>query len=419
MGGTTGGPFQQQQQQDTGFSSFNGTNNQQFQNQSQSLLNTISNAINQSLGSQYSQNLGTNLGRTSSQNLSQANTAQTTGGTTTNQINPYAPAQGTLNSILAQLQGINPAISPTQTAALTALTNLGQQGDPFAGQNAALANSLYAGLPDQSGTINSAYQNYINQLNPTASGANLDPTQNGALQKYLDIARQDATNNINGLFAGSGRDLSGAHIQALGRGISQAEAPILYDAYNQGLARQAAAQNNLYSAGNTTAGLLSQLAQANVASKLNAPNIAQAANASGQYGPLLQLQAASQMTGIPLQNLGLLSGIASPLAQTFGTTTGTQAGTQTGTQFGQQLGQETQQQLSQQIAQQIMQQIAQQQATQNVTGLQSNSGTSNAQTSGSGYNIGNRFGQSQTQIPTWQAVGGGILGGLGLLGSFL
>ena len=56
-------------------------------------------------------------------------------------------------------------------------------------------------------------------------------------------------------------DLSGANTQALGRGIGQAEAPILMDAYNRANADRLAAITGQYGAGNTTSGILSGLDQ--------------------------------------------------------------------------------------------------------------------------------------------------------------
>jgi hypothetical protein len=83
-----------------------------------------------------------------------------------------------------------------------------------------------------------------------------------------------------------------------------------------------------YGAGNQTGGLLSGLQQQAVSNQQAGVGTADQANQAAQYGPMLQLQAASQQTGIPLANLAAMMGVALPSGQAFGTTTGTSSGQQ-------------------------------------------------------------------------------------------
>jgi hypothetical protein len=261
------------------------------------------------------------MGGSTTQNQNQTQVQSTT---------PWAPAAGVIGGLLSQLGSISANPSAIETNALDRLSALGAAGNPFAGGISGLAETLLAGGgPDGTGMVNNAYRQYGRALNPFASGQYVDPSNNSELQKYLQVARDDAANNINAQFAAAGRDLSGANSQALGRGITQAEAPILYDAYNQARAQQLGAINSLYGAGNQTAGLLSGLDQAKLANQQAGIAAADSATQAQQYGPLLELQAEAQRRGIPLQTLAAQMGIAMPSAQAFGTTVGNTSGTTT------------------------------------------------------------------------------------------
>jgi len=145
------------------------------------------------------------------------------------------------------------------------------------------------------------------------------------------------------MFAGAGRDLSGMNQQALARGITQAEAPVLLDAYNRALAGQRSAIDSLYGAGGQTAGLLSNLDQARLANQQAGIGAADAALTSQNWGPTQQLAVEAQRRGIPLQTLAAQYGMVLPAAQAFATTAGTSSGSSSGTTSGTSVGSGTQQ----------------------------------------------------------------------------
>ena len=91
------------------------------------------------------------------------------------------------------------------------------------------------------------------------------------------------------------------------------------------------AAGNLFNAGDTTANYLTNLNQLSNANQQAGIGASDQANAASQYGPLLQLQAQSMTTGIPLQTLAAQAGITLPIASGFGTQTGTGTGTTQGT----------------------------------------------------------------------------------------
>jgi hypothetical protein len=219
------------------------------------------------------------MGGTSSQQTQQSQTSQVT---------PYAPAQQTLNGLLGQIGNTNTALTGTESSALNQLGSTG--GNSFAPQIADSAGGLLngGGAMDQSGAVSAANTQYQNALNPFASGQYVDPSQNSALQKYLQVARDDATNSINGQFAGAGRDLSGANSMALGRGIGQAEAPILYDAYNQARNQQLGAIQGQFTGAQGTAGLLGNMQQAANQNQLAGTQQAGAATDAKNSGAMMQ-----------------------------------------------------------------------------------------------------------------------------------
>ena len=287
----------------------------------------------------------------------------------TSQLSPYGPTAGILSNAYGMLGSVNPGLNPGQASALTKLYNLGQAGNPFESGITNATNTLLSGgnAGGQSPMVNAAYEAYKKTLDPYAGGQFNDPSTNPALQKYLEVARNDVINTVNPMFAAAGRDLSGLNTQTLARGITAAEAPILYDAYNQSIGRQLQSAGNLYNAGNTTAGILSNFNQQGLSNKAAGIEAANAATSAQQYGPLLELKAASDAYGIPMQQMASLLGLTLPGAQAFGTQTGQGAtsGTSTGTTYG--------------------------------------TGTTTA----------------QQQTPLANLIAGGLLGGAGLLGSAL
>jgi hypothetical protein len=268
------------------------------------------------------------------------------GGTSTNSqtqsstTNPWAPAQPALTGILGQLNGqlSNTGLTGAETGALNSLSANGQNQN--AGQIGSLATNLLngGGANNQAGMINNAYQTYQQQTNPLASNTNYDPMQTPGLAQQLQTIQSDVGNSINGQFAAAGRDFSGANQQAYGRGVTQAMAPVITNQYNQNVANQQGAAQNLYNAGNTTGGLLSGMNQLSNANKVQGVQTSNDALTAQNSGANATLQAEAARRGIPVQALGLLAQIGIPIAGLGGQSTGQSNGTSTmsgAQQFGQ------------------------------------------------------------------------------------
>jgi hypothetical protein len=246
------------------------------------------------------------------------------------QTAPWQAAQPMLQGILGQLNPLvaNSGLNPTESGAINQLSQNASQGNPFAGQISGVASNLLngGGATAQAPNLQSGFSTLQSQLAPFANGSRIgnDP----ALQAQLAQIASDTTNQVNGQFAAAGRDFSGANQQALARGIAQGEAPVIAAQYNQDVANQLNAANSLYSAQNTTGGLLSGFNQQALANQQQGVASSQDALNAQNYGPQQQLALARLAQSIPAQNLQLLAQIGVPIAglgsQTNGTTQGTQ-----------------------------------------------------------------------------------------------
>lgn len=243
---------------------------------------------------------------------------------------PWEAAQPALQSILGQLNPLiqNSGLNSTESNAISQLSQNAAQGNPYTSQINSLVSNLFngGGATAQAPALQSGLSNLQSELTPYANGSMIG--NNPALQSQLSQIQNDVTNQVNGQFAAAGRDMSGANQQALARGISQGEAPVIASQYNQDIANQLNAANTLYGAQNTTSGLLSGLTQQGLANQLQGVTSSQDALNAQNYTPEQQLALAQLAQSIPAQNLSLLAQIGIPIAQLGQQTSGTTQGTQ-------------------------------------------------------------------------------------------
>jgi hypothetical protein len=247
-----------------------------------------------------------------------SSSSQTTSQTQT--TDPYAPTKPILNSLFANLGNVNPNLTGAETGAINELGQTG--GNQFAPQIGDVASGLLGGggAQNQSGFLTDAFNQYKAALDPFASGSYVDPASNPALRGYMDTIASDVGGRVNDMFAGAGRDLSGQHVQAYGRGISQGQAPVLADMYNQERNRQLNAISGIFGGAGTTAGALGDMnAQANQ-NRAAGVGAADAATAARNSGPLAMIEAEAMKRNIPLQTMAQIMGITLPAAGGLGTT---------------------------------------------------------------------------------------------------
>jgi hypothetical protein len=248
------------------------------------------------------------------------------------QTQPYAPAAGDLQNLLAALNGSsqNLGVTPQITGALDQIQANAGGANPFAAPgSAAVLSQLNGGANygTATNTVNSGYNTAAGALAPYLSGNALDPASNPALGAALGAVSTQVQNAVNPMFAAAGRLASPANAAAIAQGISQGDSGILQNAASN----QLAAASALGGLANNTGGILGNLDAGNsgilTAGLANAPNAFQLPNLGAQT----QLAAALQQGQLPLQNAATLAGILSPIAAQFGTqnSTGQSNGTST------------------------------------------------------------------------------------------
>lgn len=245
--------------------------------------------------------------------------------TQSSQTTPYGPAQGTLDALLSKLggQASSAGLTGAETGALDKLQANANNGNPFAGQIKGLASDLLGGggATANDAGISGALTDYKGLLSPYASGSMIG--QNSALKTQLDTIANDVQSRVNGMFAGAGRDLSGANQNALARGIAEGTAPVLAQQFNLDTDRALNAAGSIYNASNNSYGLLNSTNQQRLANAVQGADVGSAALNAENYGPLQTLEIEAKRRGIPIDTLTTLLGAVSPVAQAFGTTTGT------------------------------------------------------------------------------------------------
>lgn len=248
--------------------------------------------------------------------------------TTSSASNPWAPTQPMLQSILSSLGQQPTTPSSAQTGAVnnlqTAANSIPNFGVPSANAITGLLNG--GGANNFSPLFQSAFNNESNSLTPIANGSQINPMTNPALQSALNVNQQDITNQVGSTWAGAGMDPAstpGAY-QALSRGITQANAPLLAGQYNTNVSNMMNAAGTLNQGANANATNQAGLNQTSL------ENIIQGMSSAGSLSNLFtnpastQLSAANAGEALPTSDLGLLTNLLDPIAALGGQSSGTQ-----------------------------------------------------------------------------------------------
>lgn len=252
--------------------------------------------------------------------------------TTSQQTNPWAPAMPGLKDLISKYTGQSTDVTGDQSNALGMLRNAISGMQDFSGAgNSAVSNLFGSNFNPQIGMLNSANTALNDNLSATASGANLDPYKTPGFSDAIQTAIQDTTNAVKGVYAGSGRDPSGAgsFAQSLGRGITQGISPTIAAQANQNIANMNDANKTLYNAAGSTATGTSGLQQQGLMNGINAIGAAGTVpNLATQQGTAA-LNLANTSYNQPYGNLSSLLGPLTQLGsmgqQSNGTTTQTQS----------------------------------------------------------------------------------------------
>lgn len=176
--------------------------------------------------------------------------------TTQSSSQPWSAATPLLTDLISKYGGVNTDVTGGQSTALQNL-NSSAAGIPNFGSTAAggvdkLFNSSTA---PQVGMLGQGYDTLKTNLGSTADGSQLDPYSTPGFSDALKTMTNDITNNVKGVYAGSGRDPSGAgsFAQSLGRGLTQGIAPVIQSQFNTNKSNQLNANSTLFNAAGSTA----------------------------------------------------------------------------------------------------------------------------------------------------------------------
>lgn len=258
---------------------------------------------------------------------------QTTQQSQNSTTNPWAPAQPGLQNLLNSYGSLSTAPTGAQTDATNNLVS-SASGIPNFGSNAsgAVSNLFNSSTAPQVGMLQNSLTSLQGQLGGAANPANNNPYNTPGFSDALKTMTSDITNQTKGVYAGSGRDPSGAgsFAQSLGRGLMQGEAPTLANQYNTNVANQQGAANTLFGAGSNTASNITGQNQVQLMNGANAIGMLPSASSAYTTPGSTQLAAANAQYGLPYGNLAQMLGPLTGIAGLGGQSTG--SGTSTTTQ---------------------------------------------------------------------------------------
>src|SRR5262245_29479661 len=155
-------------------------------------------------------------------------------GQTTQQLTPWAGTSGLLGRIFEQLNSAPTGLPSAETTALDTLAGKAAAGNPYAPAIGGVATELLGGGIDRTPMINATYDEYRRAIAPTVAGDYLDPNKNPFFSTVTNTIGNDVTDRLYAIYAGAGRDPSGAGSTPylLSQGIAEATAPIFNDVYN-------------------------------------------------------------------------------------------------------------------------------------------------------------------------------------------
>lgn len=239
---------------------------------------------------------------------------------------PWSAATPLLQNLINQYSGQNTGVTAGQSSALNNLTSAASAIPNFGDTAASGVSKLFdSSTAPQVGMLNNAYSTLGSNIGKTASGEELNPYSTPGFGDSLDTLTNDITKSVKGVYAGSGRDPSGAGSFAgsLGRGLMQGEAPIIQAQYNTNKQNQMNAASTLFNAGGTTAGNITNQNQVPLTNILS--GLQGAGMIPGLYTSPASTALAAQNTAYaqPFQNLQSLLTPALGLGALGTSTTGT------------------------------------------------------------------------------------------------
>lgn len=259
--------------------------------------------------------------------------------TQNSQTDPWKPTQPYLLDFLSKLQstgnagGVGNGPNEAQSSAITQLKSNAGEGNPWASDISSVTDKLF-GTTSRSPQVQQSFDAMKTQLSPYANGETLDFKTNPYVTDMLKTVGDDASNRINSMFAGAGRDFSGAHAKELGRGVTAAELPILTNLYSDQQGKQIDASKTLYGGGVNAATTSQGLDKDALGTNAMGIDASQAALDAKNYGPNATLSLEEQVKKMPFDQLGWLAQYLYPAAGLGSQSSGTAYGNANKSQWG-------------------------------------------------------------------------------------
>jgi len=235
--------------------------------------------------------------------------SQTTNQSQSSTTQPWAAAQPLLQNLINSYGGQSTAVTPAQTAAAQTLSSDASGVSSYAPDiNTTLQNMFGTSTTPQVGALNTAMGNLNTSLSPIADPNNLNPYNTPGFSDALKTMTSDITNNVKGVYAGSGRDPSGAgsFAQSLGRGLTQGEAPVIASQYNTNVGNLENAAGALNAGTISDTGAITGQQQVPISNAASAVGLIPGAATAATTPGSTQLAAANTAYGQPYGNLSAL-----------------------------------------------------------------------------------------------------------------
>lgn len=233
------------------------------------------------------------------------------------QTEPWAPAIPYLGRFLQDIDATRSTLGPSgdQLDAFASLKQKAAQGNQFAGDISKLASDAF-GTTSRAGMVDDAYTRLQGQLGDVAAGKNLDIMSDPRIAAMLEQVGNDVQSRISGAFAAAGRDITGnaAGQQAIGKGVTAAQLPILMQEFARQQGRTDAAARDLYGAGSSAATTGQQLDANALATRAGGVDVSNAALAARDMPENTILNLDQQLKRMPLEDLSLYANLLLPTA---------------------------------------------------------------------------------------------------------
>lgn len=228
---------------------------------------------------------------------------------TTSQSDPWDVAVPYLTDFLGRLKtagaDLGTTTATTQAAGEKLIENAAG-GNPWESQIKSLADKMFA-VQSEAPTASAAYGDYKTRMTPYADGANMDIENNPYIKDMLSRVSGDVQNRVAGHFAGSGRDMSTAHIKAMTQGISDAQLPVLAQLFQDAEGKHIAAAGDMFKAGGSTAELVQGLNKDALGTNAGGVDMAKSALEAKDYGPTRTIETENMLKTMDVEQLGMLA----------------------------------------------------------------------------------------------------------------